>query len=149
MSKKKIMIIVAASFTLIALLAFAVPVFAAASGASAQPERTTPANRPRVLLRLLLVQDEAKVDALIARAVEAGKLTPEQAVKVKDFWADHHARFTRNVILARLLRAQDESKVQAFLDRAVTAGKVQPAQTDKIIQIWEILHTPVPAGAGN
>jgi len=36
------------------------------------------------MVRLLLVQDEAKVDAFIAKAEAAGKLNAAQAVKVKD-----------------------------------------------------------------
>lgn len=141
--KRKIALIGSMLLVLVVLAVWAVPAFAA----DPQPAQITQANKARVLIRLLLVQDEAKVDAFIAKAVEAGKLTNEQAVKVKEFWTAHHAKFARNVILVRLLKAQDESKVQAFLDKAVAAGKIQQAQADKIIQIWEILHTPLSAGA--
>lgn len=140
MSKRKIMIVVVASLTLIALLVIAVPVLAADSSTP-----TNPANKAKVLIRLLLVQDEAKVNAFLDKAVDAGKLTPEQAVKVKDFWTAHHKQFARSFILKRLLRAQDEAKVKAFLDTAVASGKIQQVQADKIIQVWEVLHAPTPA----
>ncbi len=148
MSKRKIILIAVASLTLITVLAMAIPVFAADSAASTNPAQITQVNKARILARLLLVQDEAKVDAFIARAVDAGKLTPEQATKLKDFWSDHHAQFLRNIILRRLLTAQDESKVQGFLDKAVAAGRIQKAQADKIIQVWEILHNAAQSGSG-
>ncbi len=149
MSKRKIILIAVASLTLIALLVVAIPVFAADAGTSTNPTQITQVNKAKILARLLLVQNEAKVDAFIAKAVEANKLTAEQAVKLKAFWTEHHTQFLKNFVLRRLLTAQDESKVQAFLDKAVSAGKIQQAQADKIIQIWEILHNPAPTGAVN
>ena len=124
---------------------WAVPAFAA-DGVSLPPAtQITLANRSRILFRLLQVQDEAKVDAFIAKSEANGKLTTEQAVKVKDFWTANHAKFPRNVILGRLLRSQDESKVKAFLDKAVAAGNIQQTQADRIMQMWEARHAPKPA----
>ena len=141
MSKKKLIIILVSSLTLIGILAWAVPAMAADSGAPSA--RNLPqAGHFKVLLRLLLVQDEAKVDALLARAEDAGKLTPEQVVKIKTFWTNNHTRFARNFVLKRLLGAKDGDRVQQFLDQKVTAGKIKPEQAEKIIQIWEILHAP-------
>jgi hypothetical protein len=94
-----------------------------------------------MLGRLLLIQDEAKVDALIAKATEADKLTDEQAIKVKDFWTDHHQRFIKKVVLTRLLWAKDGAKVQEFLDKAVAAGKINQEQAEKIMTFWNKLHT--------
>jgi ribosomal protein L18 len=142
--KRKLTLIGIITLVLVLLAVWAVPVFAADPQ---QAPQITQANKARVLVRLLLVQNEAKVDAFIAKAKDVGKLTAEQAVKVKEFWTAHHTQFLKNIILGRLLRAKDQSKVQAFLDKAVTAGKLQPAQADKIIQIWVILHTPVSASA--
>jgi hypothetical protein len=142
--KRKLTLIGIITLVLVLLAVWTVPVFAADPQ---QPAQITQANKARVLVRLLLVQNEAKVDAFIAKAVDAEKLSAEQAVKVKEFWTAHHAQFLRNIILGRLLRAKDQSKVQAFLDKAVAADKLQQAQADKIIQIWVILHTPVSASA--
>jgi hypothetical protein len=130
--------------TLVVLGMWAVPAFAADGVGLPQATQMTPANKTGVLVRLLLVQDEAKVDAFIAKAEASGKLSTDQAVKVKDFWTANHAKFVKNVILVRLLKARDESKVKAFLDKAVTAGKIQQPQADKIIQMWEVLHAPKP-----
>jgi uncharacterized glyoxalase superfamily protein PhnB len=144
--KRKIALFGSMLLVLVVLAIWVVPAFADdGSGSLQQPAQITQGNKARVLIRLLLVQDEAKVDAFIAKAVDADKLTTEQAVKVKEFWTARHAKFIKNVILVRLLKAQDESKVQAFLDKAVAAGKIQQAQADKIIQIRAILHAPVSA----
>lgn len=144
MSKKKILIIVMVALVVIASLVIAVPALAAGSSPPANPAQITPANKPGALIRLLLVQNEAKVDAYIAEAVFNGKLTPDQAIKVKDFWTAHHKQFAWNFTLRRLLRAQNESNVKVFLDKAVTDGKIKPEQETKILQIWEVLHDIAP-----
>jgi hypothetical protein len=150
MLRRKIMVIAISALTLIALLVIAVPVVAADNTPPTTPAQITPANKPKVMVRLLLVQDEAKVDAFIAKAVDAGKITPDQAVKVKDFWTANHGKaagYAKRMLLQRLLRVRDEAKVQAFLDKTVSAGKIQQAQADKVIRLWKSLHAPAPATA--
>jgi len=143
--KKKVLIIGIAVLVVIAAIVFAVPVFAESASPAVAASHITPTNKPGALIRLLLVQDEAKVDAYIAQVVQAGKITADQAVKVKDFWTAHHKQFAWNFVLRRLLRAQDENNVKTYLDKAVTNGKLTQVQEDKVIAIWEILHTPAPA----
>jgi len=138
--KKKILIIGAILLATIVFTVWAVPAFADDS-ASSTPPSAPQVNKIRILARLLLVQDESKVDALIAKALDADKITTEQAVKIKDFWTNHHQQFTRRIVLRRLLRAQDGTKVQAFLEKAVAAGKIQQVQADKIMTIWNELHS--------
>lgn len=145
MSKKKILIIAVAVVTLIAVLVMGIPVFASDAAGAANPAAITQVNKAKILARLLLVKDEAKVDAFIAKAVANNKLTQEQAAKLKAFWVEHHTQFVKNQILIRLLQAKDEAKVKVFLDKAVQDQKIQKSQSDRIIQAWEILHTPVPA----
>jgi hypothetical protein len=147
MSKRKILVIAIASLTLLALFMMAVPVIAANSVVSTNPAQITQANKVKILVRLLLVQNEAKVDAFIAKAVLTNKLSEEQAGKLKDFWTEHHTQFLKNIIVIRLLKAQDESKVQAFLDKQVAADKIKPVQAEKIIRIWEILHKAEPSSS--
>ena len=148
MSKRKLMIIVVSTIALIAILAFTVPVIAADTAASTPPAQITQLNKAKILARLLLVRDEVKIETFLTRAVNAGKITEEQAIKIKGFWETHHSNFAKNLIVGRLLRTQDESKVKIFLDKAVASGKVQQAQEDKILQAWEVLHAPLPT-AGN
>ena len=143
--KKKVLIIVLAALAVITTLVFVVPVFAESASPTVDVAQITSANKPGAFIRLMLVQDEAKVDAYIAQAIEAGKITPEQAVKVKDFWTAHHQQFAWNFVLRRLLRAQNENNVKTYLDKAVANGKLTQVQEDKVIAIWEILHTPAPA----
>ncbi len=124
------------------VMVWAVPALAQQTSAPPVTQNTTqPAYKARVLLRLLLIQDEKKVDTLIARAESSGKITADQAVKIKEFWTAHHKQFLKNVVLTRLIWAQDQSKVQAFLDKAVTAGKIQQEQADKLMKLWQYLHT--------
>jgi|WetSurMetagenome_2_1015567.scaffolds.fasta_scaffold64616_1 hypothetical protein len=143
MSKKKIIIIAVASLTLVALLLWAVPVFAADSGAPSA-QNLPQAGHVKVLLRLMLIQDEAKVDTLLDKAQQAEKLTVDQAGKIKDFWTQHHAQFTKNALLKRLLSAGNEARVQQFLDKAVQSGKIKQEQADRIIKFRDILHTNNP-----
>ena len=107
-------------------------------GNSQQTAQLAPQRRP--LLRLLLVQDEAKVDALIAQAEASGKITDEQAIKIKTLWTEHHKQFAKNVILTRIIWAKNGANVQAFLDKAVAAGKITPEQAVKIMDFWEAVH---------
>jgi hypothetical protein len=137
---KKIALIGGIALALIVLLAFAVPAFASSTRAASSQQATQQAFRPRPLLRLLLVQDEAKVDALIAQAKASGKITDDQAVKIKAFWTEHHKQFVKNVILTRLIWANDGAKVQTFLDKAVAAGKIKSDQAVRIMDFWKAVH---------
>jgi hypothetical protein len=141
--KRKIAIVGSILLVLIVLTAWAVPAFAADPSGASQPstQSTQQGNKVWVMLRLLLVQDEAKVDAFIANAQDAGKITAEQAAKIKEFWTNHHEQFAERAILASLLRAKDGAKVQAFLDKAIAAGKIQREQADKIMTLWNELHS--------
>jgi len=142
--KKKLTFLGIIILVLLILTTLAVPVFADGTS-SGTTSTTTPAKVLRPLMRLLLVQDAKKVDGYIATAVSNGKLTADQAVKVKEFWTKYHTKFTNRVVLTLLLQAKDQTKVQAFLDKQVAAGKIQQAQADKVMQIWVILHAPVTA----
>jgi polyhydroxyalkanoate synthesis regulator phasin len=145
MTKKKIIIIGLIVLALVATFIVSVPVLAADASPPTTPAQITPANKAGALVRLLLVQDEAKVDAYIAQAVSNGKITADQAVKVKAFWTAHHKQFAWNFTLRRLLRAQNENNVKTFLDKAVANGKITVDQENKVISIWEIVHAPAPA----
>ena len=147
MSKKKIFVVVLVALALIATLVIAVPTVAASASPPANPTQLTPANKAGALVRLLLIQDETKIDTYIANAVSAGKITADQAVKIKNFWTAHHKQFIWNFILRRLLTARDENNVKTFLDKAVTNGKMTQDKENKILQIWEILHNTTPATA--
>ncbi len=139
---KKIAIIGAIVLAVAVVMVWAVPAFAQRTSAPQVTQNTTqPTYKARVLLRLLLIQDEKKVDALIAQAQSSGKITADQAVKIKEFWTTHHKQFLKNVVLTRLIWAQDGTKVQAFLDKAVAGGKLQQPQADKLMKLWQFLHT--------
>lgn len=138
---KKKTIIIVCGVLLAAVLAFGVIPVAAAANAN----QTTPAaqqvHKRQILVRLLSIQDEAKVDALLARAVADKKITADQSAKIKDFWTAHHAQFIKTPIAERLLKVKDGTKLDAFLANAVSAGKITQAQADQIKALWTELHT--------
>jgi hypothetical protein len=137
---KKALIIGSVILGLIVLGAFAVPAMAADPTGTGPAPTLSIGGKAVLLARLLMVQDEAKVDARLALGVTNGKLTKDQADQVKAFWAVHHEQFTKRVA-GRLLRVQDEAKIKEFLDRAVSNGKTTQVQADKIIAAWETFHS--------
>jgi len=138
--KKKITIIGAILLVLVVATVWAVPAFAADPVESTAPN-THQVSKVRILARLLLIQDEAKVDAIIAKAQNDGKINEEQAIKIKEFWTNRHQQFLRRVVITRLLWAKDGANVQAFLDKGVAAGKITEGQAVKIMALWTSLHT--------
>ena len=86
MKNKRIVIMVASLLASMVLVLSTVPVLAAEPGGTLSAQTAPQAAKVKVLLRLLLVQDEAKVDAFLAQGMSAGKLTTEQEAKIKDFW---------------------------------------------------------------
>jgi polyhydroxyalkanoate synthesis regulator phasin len=139
--KKKILLIVS-GVILAAVLAFAVvPVAAASNDGTLVPHAIQQTAKGRVILQLLRIQDESKVDAILAQAVSNGKITADQSAKIKDFWTAHHTQFLKNRIVNRLLRVQDQAKLQTFLDQAVANGKLSQDQANKVMALWQTLHT--------
>jgi hypothetical protein len=138
--KKKIAIIGAILLVLVVAAVWAVPAFAADPPGSTT-QSNPQINKVRILARLLLIQDEAKVDAIIAKAQNAGRINEEQALKIKEFWTNRHQQFFRKVVITRLLWAKDGTKVQAFLDKAVAADKITEDQAEKFMELWTSLHT--------
>ena len=127
---KKVIAVVGAVLLVLAMLTVtAAPVFAADSTTQAQPagQGANLGQKILIMVRLLLVQDETKVDTFLANARAANKITDDQEAKIKDFWAKHHEQFTRRVvkrvILSRLMRAQDGTKVHTFLIRQSLPGR--------------------------
>ncbi len=141
--RRKIVIGSGIFLALVILTNICVPVFASNSSGAAQitAQGTQQITKGGILARLLLIQDEAKVDAIIAKALAAGKINADQAAKIKAFWTNHHQQFTKRVVAKRLLRANDITKVQAFLDGAVAAGKITPQQEQNILALWNKLHS--------
>ena len=138
--KKKTIIIVCAVL-LAAVLAFGVIPVAAAD----RPNQTTPpaqqTYKGHVLQRLLAIQDEAKVDALLAQGVSDKKITADQSAKIKAFWTAHHTQYIKTRIVERLLRVQDEAKLDAALANAVSSGRITAEQSARIKALWTELHS--------
>ena len=97
-------------------------------------------NKARVMVRLLMVQDESKVDALLKRAVDAKRLDEAQARKIKGLWMDHHSQFAAGKPLVRLLLIPNGARVQTLLGKAVDADKLEQPQADRIWHLWQAVH---------
>jgi hypothetical protein len=139
---KKILIIGSVVMAVVVLGAFAVPALAAdpAGSGPAATQQISRVGKAVLMARLLVIKDEARVDALLTQAVTNDKLTTAQAAKVKAFWTAHHEQFTKGVA-GRLLKVQDEAKLKDFLNQAVSNGKIDQAQADRVIATWEKIHS--------
>ena len=139
---KKVIVVISLVLAVGIFAGVAVPIFAADPAGSVQATNQN-LNRPgraAMLARLLLVQDQAKVDQLLATAVANNKLTADQAAKIETFWTNHHAQFTKRAVLGALIKIQDESKLKDVLSQAVSNGKITQDQESKIIAAWEKIH---------
>ena len=135
---RKVVIWVVALLALMVMVVSAVPAMAA--------DNTTPpaADGPgkgQLVKRLLRIQDEARVDELLARAVAAGRITQNQAERIKAAWEKHYEKAGRRIALGRLMRLQDEARVDELLAQAVADGKITADQAAKIKQAWENRHS--------
>jgi hypothetical protein len=140
---RRVLVIVSIVLALTVLGSWTVPVLAADTAGSSPAPAQSMGRIGRVVLlaHLLIIKDEAKVDALLARAVENHKLSQDQAAKIKKFWTNHHQQFTSRVVLRRLMRIQDEAKLKDLLTQAVSVGRIDQSQADRIITAWEKLHS--------
>ncbi len=139
---KKIVIVSSIVLALVLALGIAAPILAADPGGTlpAAVQGAGKIGRAIILAKLLLIQDEARVAALLDKAVTNGKITTEQAEKIYAYWTLHHEKFTRRVVLRGLNRIQDEAKLQERLDKAVASGRITAEQEAKIIEAWHKLH---------
>ena len=139
--KKKFIVIGVLLLALIIVGVWAVPAFAAGAANPNQSTQNTPQGKKiGILVRLLMVQDEKKVEAFLARAETAGKITPAEHIRIKDIWTKHHEQFKRGSVLIRLLQVKDGDKVQALLEKAVGNQKITQQQADNILKLWQKLH---------
>jgi len=84
--KKKI-ILIACGVLLAAALAFSiVPVAAGGPARTAAPQISI----SDIEAKIVNIQDGARVDALLAKAVAGGRITTAQAVEIKAYWTANH-----------------------------------------------------------
>ena len=139
--KKRIIMIISGVLLAAVLALGVVPVAAAAINANQTSPAAQQIHKGQILVRLLSIQVEAKVDALLAQAVTDKKITADQSTKIKAFWTAHHAQFVKTRVVERLLKVQDGAKLDAFLANAVKSGKISQTQADQIKALWTELHT--------
>jgi hypothetical protein len=134
--KKKLLIFV--MLLSLGMLGFcAVPSFPQGAADSGQPAEEKKRGK---LIRLLMVQDESKVDALLTKAKSDGKINDLQTTNIKNIWVKHHAQFAQGSPLARLLQTQDIIKVKAALDKAAGNKRITQQQADRAMELWQKMH---------
>ena len=138
--RKKIIVITFGLILSAVLLFGAMPVAAAGSASTTPPATTQTAGKGQLLRRILSIQDQAKLEALLAKAEANGKITADQAAKIEAFWTAHHAQFARARILQRILGIKNETTLDALLAKAQSAGKITADQAAKIKTLWETVH---------
>ncbi len=138
---KKKTIIIVCGVLLAAVLAFGVIPVAAADGPNQTPPPAQQANKGRMPQLLLAIQDEAKVDALLAKGIANGKITTAQSAEIKAFWSANHSQFIRVRNAGRLLKMTDGAKLDALLANAVSSGKITAEQSVRIKARWTELHS--------
>ena len=93
--KKKCLIFGVLLLALMMLGVWAVPVFAAtASNSNQSTQNSQQVNKIRILDRLLMVQDESKIDTFLTQAKDAGKITAQQVITIKE----HHSSARRLIM---------------------------------------------------
>jgi competence protein ComGC len=90
--------------------------------------------------RIMGIKDEASLDTALANLAKAGRLTQEQAVKIKTQWQKQQAQNQELPALARLRAIADEGKLNEALSRLVADGRITQAQATKIQQQWQKTH---------
>ena len=127
---------------LVLALGIAAPVFADDPGGASTPsaQGAGKCGRAVILARLLLIQDEGKVTALLDKAIQNGKITDEQADKILAFWTLNHEKAGTRFVLRGLNRIQDETKLMEVIEKALDSGRITQQQADKIFAAWHKLH---------
>jgi competence protein ComGC len=103
-------------------------------------KRVSQQDLQQVRTRIMGIKDEASLDTALANLVNGGRLTQEQAAKIKAQWQKQQARNQKLPALARLRAIEDEGKLNEALNRLVADGKITQAQAAKIQQQWQKNH---------
>jgi hypothetical protein len=136
--KKKI-IIIACGMVLAAALAFSVvPVAAGGVHRTAAPISTSV-----IEAKIVKVQNEARVDALMAKAVAGGRITSAQATEIKAYWTANHATAKQVSVAnieAKIVSITDGARVDSALSKATAGGRITAAQATEIKAYWTANH---------
>jgi polyhydroxyalkanoate synthesis regulator phasin len=91
----------------------------------------------QLLKRLLSIQDETKLDDALASLVKEGKITTEQAGKIKEQWKAQQERIRFAETLKRLIQLKTEGELDTALNTLLSEGKITEAQAGKIKEQWK------------
>lgn len=116
---------------------------ALAQGAGRQETRrvaTVTQNQAQLSTRIMGIKDEASLDAALAKLVGGGRLTQEQAAKIKTQWQKRQGLNRPLPALDRLRAIQDEGKLNEALARFMADGRITQDQAARIREKWQNLH---------
>jgi len=94
-------------------------------------------NQAQLQTRILGIKDEVSLDATLVKLFGEGKLTKEQATKIKTQWQKRQGQNRPFPAIDRLRAIQDEGKLKEALQNLVTDGKITPDQAARIHQQWQ------------
>jgi hypothetical protein len=90
--------------------------------------------------RIFGIKDEGSLDAALAKLVGEGRLTEEQATKIRAQWKNRQGRSRQTPVLNRLRGIKDEGKLNDALLRLTTSGRITQDQAARIRQQWQRQH---------
>jgi len=79
---------------------------------------------------------EEELDAALAEQVAAGRITEQQAAKIKERWQHAKQNMKRVRIMKHLLQ-MDEAELNEWLAEQIAAGKIDEEQAAKIKERWQ------------
>jgi len=131
----------------IVLLACSIPAALAQGTGQQGTRRVAPLrqNQAQLRTRIMGIKDEASLDAALAKLVGEGRLTQEQAAKIKTRWQKQQERNRPLPALDRLRAIQDEGKLSEALTRLMADGKITQDQAARIRQQWQKQHDKASA----
>jgi hypothetical protein len=105
-------------------------------------------NQTQLRARILGIKDEASLDAALTKLVGEGRLTQDQASKIRTQWEKRQGQSRKTPALSRLRSIQDEGKLNDALNRLTTAGRITQDQAARIRQQWQKQHARAGATKG-
>jgi polyhydroxyalkanoate synthesis regulator phasin len=130
------------SAVIVVLLSLGMPTLLAGQGRataqkSARGIAQSKQDRRQLQNRIMGIKDEQQLDTALANLVAAGRITREQAAKLKAQWQKRQGNARTQTVISRLRNIKDEGKLNEALDKLIANGKITQEQAAKIRERWQ------------
>jgi polyhydroxyalkanoate synthesis regulator phasin len=107
-----------------------------------KPEGTRQLTLEDITARILQMENRNRVEAVLARLVESGRITQGEASQILNAWDEAHPNWRTPIerLAARLMEVQNRNRVEAILDRAVAANFISQDEANQILKDWDETH---------